>query len=180
LPYIQIDKKRKHLQHENKPEDLKELIDLTVSGEERALGDHLREDRAHGPGVHGQRVGLAAQQDLRRAVPQGHHLVRKRADGRHERAGQAEIRELQAAVLGHKDVLRLEVAVHHAAHVAVLQAAQQLDHVGLDQLGGQGALAGLEVLLQVAVDELEHQVQSAFALDNVVEPGEKRTYEKNM
>jgi hypothetical protein len=40
----------------------------------------------------------------------------------------------------------------------------------LDELGRQRAVAGLEVLLQVTVDELEHQVQSSLTLDDVVQP----------
>ena len=50
-------------------EDLEELVDLRVAGEQRSLGGHFCEDRADCPHVHGQRVGLAAEEDLRWAVP---------------------------------------------------------------------------------------------------------------
>jgi hypothetical protein len=115
------------------PEDLEELVDLGVSGEQGALGDHLSQDGAHRPGVHGQGVGLAAQQDLGRAVPQGDHLVGEGADRGHEGARQAEVSQLQAAVSGDQDVLGLQVSVHDATHVAVVQAAQHLGHVGLQR-----------------------------------------------
>ena len=65
----------------DRPEDLEYLVDLRVSGKQRALGHHLRQDRAHGPHVHGQRVGLAAQQDLRGAVPEGHNLQHDTTSG---------------------------------------------------------------------------------------------------
>ena len=58
----------------HRPEDLEYLVYLGVPREERALGHHLREDVAHGPHVHGQRVGLAAEKDLGGSVPEGHHL----------------------------------------------------------------------------------------------------------
>ena len=45
-----------------------------VSGEERPLVDHLCEDAANGPDVHGRGVVLGSQQDLRSPVPQRDHL----------------------------------------------------------------------------------------------------------
>lgn len=60
------------------PEDLEQLVDLRVPWEQRPLVHHLRKDAAHGPDVDGGRVVAGAQQDLRRAVPEGHHLHRQR------------------------------------------------------------------------------------------------------
>jgi hypothetical protein len=42
----------------------------------------------------------------------------------------------------------------------------------LDKLRRQGSIAGLEILLEVAVNELEYEVQSALALYNVVQPAQ--------
>ena len=55
-------------------EDLEDLVDLAVAGKERLARAHLREDASHRPHVHAGAVGPAAQQDLGRAVPQGHDL----------------------------------------------------------------------------------------------------------
>lgn len=56
------------------PEDPEELVYLRVAVEERLLGGQLGEDGADAPHVHGRGVARGAQQDLGRAVPQGHHL----------------------------------------------------------------------------------------------------------
>mmetsp|Transcript_9008 Transcript_9008/g.26205 ORF Transcript_9008/g.26205 Transcript_9008/m.26205 type:complete len:292 (+) Transcript_9008:498-1373(+) len=151
-------------------EDLEELVDLRVARQERALRGALGEDRANGPHVHGRRVGLAAHEDLRRAVPERHHLVRQRPDGRAESAREAEVRELELAVARHEQVLRLQVAVHHAARVAEREAAADLEGVGLDQHRVEQRRRRLHVLLQVLVNELEDEVQLAVILHAVAEP----------
>ena len=51
-----------------------ELVRLVEAGEERLAGDELGQDAAAAPDVHRGGVG-GAQQHLRGAVPQGHHLV---------------------------------------------------------------------------------------------------------
>ena len=112
-------------------EDLVQLVDLALAREHRALGDHLDEDRADRPDVDGRRVRLRAEQDLGRPVPQRDDIVRERADRRAERAREPEVGELEPAVLRHEQVLRLEVAVHHAARVAEREAAQDLQRVRL-------------------------------------------------
>jgi hypothetical protein len=65
--------------------------------------------------------------------------------------------------------LRLEVAVHHTTDVAVLEAAQELVSIRLDELPGQRALASLKVLLEILVYKLKDEVKTALALHNVVE-----------
>ena len=50
-----------------------ELVRLVEAGEERLAGDELGQDAAAAPDVHRGGVG-GAQQHLRGAVPQGHHL----------------------------------------------------------------------------------------------------------
>ena len=61
----------------------------------RLLAHHFGEDAADAPDVDGHQVDLAAEQDLRGAVPERHHLVRVGARRDAERARQAEIRQLQ-------------------------------------------------------------------------------------
>jgi hypothetical protein len=57
------------------PENLEDLVDLRVSGEERVSPHrHLSEDRSHGPHVNGGRVMPAAEEDFGCAIPQRHNL----------------------------------------------------------------------------------------------------------
>ena len=60
------------------PEDAEELVDLRVTREERALGNHLGEDAASAPNVDSDRVLLRTKEDLRSAVPQSDDLSTKR------------------------------------------------------------------------------------------------------
>ena len=113
-------------------EYLEDLVDLRVPGKQRALGHHLRQDRAYGPHVHGEPVGLAAEKDLWSSVPESNHLwsckqmsmqkqhheevgwlahlVGEWANGRHERPRRAEVGDLETAIPRNEDVLRLEIA----------------------------------------------------------------------
>lgn len=63
----------------------------------------------------------------RRPVPQGDHLVGVSVAGHTLGARQAEVGQLELAGAADEQVLRLDVAVQHAAPVAVGQAAQQLE-----------------------------------------------------
>ena len=91
------------------------------------------------------------------------------ADGGAEGAGQSEVGKLETAVARDEEVLRLEVAVHDAPCVAEGKAAAELEQVGLDQHRTEQPGAGLHVLLEVAVEELEYQVELAVGLDAVLE-----------
>mmetsp|Transcript_13399 Transcript_13399/g.42337 ORF Transcript_13399/g.42337 Transcript_13399/m.42337 type:complete len:230 (+) Transcript_13399:328-1017(+) len=139
-------------------EDLEELVDLAVARKHGLLGDHFDDDGPDGPHVHGRGVGLRAEEDLGRAVPEGDDLVRERSDGRAERASETEISHLQDAVLGDEEVLGLEVAVHDAAHVAEGDAAEHLEGEGLDLARLERSVDRVQVPLQVLVEELEDQV----------------------
>jgi len=100
-------------------ENLVDLIDLAIPREEWPLGHHLGHNGPHGPQVHGQRVSLGAQQDLRGAVPEGHHLVCEGTDGGHEGASQAEIRQFELSVTRDQEVLGLEITGLIRVHMRV-------------------------------------------------------------
>jgi len=55
-------------------EDAEQLINLTISREERILRQHLGEDATQAPNVDRRGVVARAKQNLRRSVPQGDHL----------------------------------------------------------------------------------------------------------
>jgi hypothetical protein len=170
------------------PEDLEDLVNLRVTGEQRLARAHLSEDTAHRPHVDASRVLSTAEQDLRRTVPQSDHLVGVCAERDTKSAGEPEVGELEVVVLVDEEVLGLEVAVEDAVSVAVAHALTQLHHELLDHLivHGQGlsiqagalweslappTLADgqrLHVLLQVAVEELKDEVQLvAVGVDDV-------------
>ena len=56
------------------PEDAKELVNLRVTREKGACGDHLGKDAANRPHVNGARVLTGAKQHLWRTVPKCHNL----------------------------------------------------------------------------------------------------------
>jgi uncharacterized protein (UPF0212 family) len=113
------------------------------------------------------------------------------AEGHAKGAGQPKVGELEVAVLVDEQVLGLEVAVQDAVGVAVAHALAQLHHELLDHvvvhvehlvrqpraLGQRLSAAALadgqrlHVLLQVAVEELKHQVQLvAVGVHDVEQP----------
>ena len=54
---------------------MKYLVINIAAGEERPAGvSELREDTAGAPHVNAGRVELGSEQDVRRAIPEGHHL----------------------------------------------------------------------------------------------------------
>ena len=140
-------------------EDLKYLINLTVSKEERALLDQLGEDAADGPHIHAERVLLLAEQDFGRTVPEGLHLVRERLDGDRKRAREPEVADLDVALVRDQQVLGLQVAVDHALRVAVVHALQQLVQHLFDRFLRHRALVLPHVFLEVVLDKLEDEVE---------------------
>lgn len=64
---------------------------------------------SYSPDVDGASVLVGAEQDLRRPVPQGDDLVRVHADGDAEGARQAEVGDLDGAVLVDQKILGLQI-----------------------------------------------------------------------
>mmetsp|Transcript_36645 Transcript_36645/g.90485 ORF Transcript_36645/g.90485 Transcript_36645/m.90485 type:complete len:280 (+) Transcript_36645:895-1734(+) len=83
-------------------EDVQQLLQLAVAGEQRLLAGQLGEDAPHGPHIDGAGVLRAAQQQLRRAVPPRRHVVRPEHRGGavpvERRASQPEVANLELAV----------------------------------------------------------------------------------
>ena len=66
---------------------------------------------------------------------------------------------LQPAISAHKQILRLQIPVHNAPRMAERESPHALEQVTLDEEGLEHASAGLHVLFEVAVKELEDEVQ---------------------
>lgn len=92
---------------------------MVLSGEQRLAFQHLGKDTAGAPYVDLNIVLLPGKHDLRGAVVPSRHV------SRHLRildSGQAEVADLQVAVLIDQDVARLQVAVDDARGVDIFQA----------------------------------------------------------
>jgi hypothetical protein len=161
------------------PEDLEDLVNLRVAREQRLARAHLGKNAAHRPHVDAGGVLSTSEQNLWRAVPQCHDLVRVCAQRDAERASETEIGELEVEVVVDEEVLWLQVTVQDAVSMAVAHALGQLHHELFDHcvvhaqrlskqaraLGQRLATAALadgqrlHVLLQIAVEELEDEIQ---------------------
>jgi hypothetical protein len=131
-------------------------VHVVAAGEERAAVDELHEDAADGPDVDGRRVVGGVEQQLGRAVPPRHHVLRHHvAVG--GRARQPEVADLEVAVGAEQQVAGLEVAVDHAGGVDVLEPAQDLVQEVLAVLLRQ-LLPGADDLVEVRLHELHADV----------------------
>ncbi len=132
--------------------------DLVLALERDLAGEHLEQHDA-------QRVEVGLAGDLVAERLLGGDVVGRAqhaAVGRQallvERAGDAEVRHLRAALRVDQDVLGLDVAVDDVALMRDAERARDLDRVG-DRLGdGEAAHAADAVLQRLALDVLEDDV----------------------
>lgn len=92
--------------------DSVELVDVAVAGEQGASGDHFRVQAARRPDVHRFPVPRIAQQEFRRPVLSGGHVIRAGLVGSVHEARESEVAQLYHSVRRHEDVLRFNVAMH--------------------------------------------------------------------
>ena len=157
-------------------DDLDELIDAGIAGEERLAEKELGPDTSLGPNVNGGRVVGAAKDELGGAIV-------ARADVGHirlpldEGLGATKVAQLELLRVGiDEEVLRLYVAVAYAEGVDVGQGPGQLVQVELDVDEGEGDLGllvmptyGVDGLLDVFEDEVEIELVGFFALQQSME-----------
>lgn len=103
-------------------EDLEDLVNLGVAGEQRLAGGHLGENAADRPHVDTGGVLATTEQNLGSAVPESDDFVGVSAERDTEGAGKTEISELQVAIHVNEQVLGLKVTVQDAVGVAVAGA----------------------------------------------------------
>ena len=103
-------------------EYLGELPEVRVPLEERDAQEEFGHDAAHGPHVHSGVVQSRAEQELRRPVPPGDHLVGQRAVWTAEGFGQTEVGDLEDPFAVEQEVVGFEVAVEYPVRVEVLQS----------------------------------------------------------
>ena len=136
-----------------------------------AVADHLGEDAADGPHVNSERVLLGTKQDFRSTVPQSDHFMSVGLDRHGKGTGESKVSNLEVALHVNKNVSGLQVAVDDTPAVAVVDATKQLHGVrGNEILVVRAVAGGVEVLLQILVDEFERKVQAVFAMLDVAQP----------
>mmetsp|Transcript_108874 Transcript_108874/g.339288 ORF Transcript_108874/g.339288 Transcript_108874/m.339288 type:complete len:226 (-) Transcript_108874:509-1186(-) len=102
--------------------DAPQHVQVILAGEERLPGQDLRVDAADRPEVDGLEVARGHQHELRGAVPACDDVVRELLLLGGAAAGEAQVRNAQRAVPVEEDVRGLEVAVHDAGRVEILEA----------------------------------------------------------
>ena len=107
---------------------------VVPAGEEQLAVDELQENAADEQDVDDGGVVSGVEQQLRRAVPPGDHVLRHHVALR-RRPRQPEVADLEVAVGVQQQVARLQVAVDHVRRVDVLEPPQDLVQEILQQHG---------------------------------------------
>mmetsp|Transcript_30415 Transcript_30415/g.50192 ORF Transcript_30415/g.50192 Transcript_30415/m.50192 type:complete len:226 (-) Transcript_30415:268-945(-) len=149
-------------------ENLEQLVNLRVTREERTFGDHLNENGSNSPHINRRSIRLGSKENLRRTVPKGNDLVGERSNRRTERSGKTKVSQLESSISRDKQVLRLEITVHHTTSMAECKATTALKEIRLDKKWRKKSTARLHVLLQILIKKLKHQVQLSFRLDAIL------------
>lgn len=133
--------------------DAVDLVELVLAGEEGFLGDELEQHAAEAPDIHLLVIVAIGHEALRRPVPPGRDVVGI-GRGRVLALAGAQIRQLDE-VAPHKYVFGLDIAMEDALAMHELNGAEDLEHVKLDALEGEGRLLALEALVQVHIHKFE-------------------------
>lgn len=75
-------------------EDLKDLINLTITSEQRTTLGHFSKNAASRPEIHTKGVGFLAEQNFRASVPKCNYLMGVGLDGQTEGTGKTKISQL--------------------------------------------------------------------------------------
>lgn len=147
------------------PENMEQLLELGIPGEQRLPSNHFGEDASDGPDVDGGGVVSGTKQNLRSPVPERDDLMSVALERNSESTTKAQICNFKdALVLVQEKVLGLQIAVEDAVAVAVGDAFAKLEEEGLNEGWrkgpGVGTLAmGIDELLEIGVKILKDQVK---------------------
>ena len=107
-------------------------LDRRIASKQSSHSDHLEENTANRPHINRDRILSGAEQQLRRAVPHRHHLVRVGAQRHGESSGETKVRNLDHVVISEQNVLGLQIPMHNAVAVDRMYALQNLNQILLD------------------------------------------------
>lgn len=108
--------------------NLVDLVNVGLAREERIATHDLGEEAADGPDVDGPAVAGVTDQQLRGAVPTRRHVVRVRFTTRGHKASEPEVAQLDHPLVGHQDVLRLDVSVHDLSRQVIHSLVLDIVH----------------------------------------------------
>lgn len=117
-------------------EDVKELLELAVAGEESLFSCKLCEDASDTPHINSRSIVGCAEEDFRSSVPEGDNLVGVCLDGDRVVSTQAEVRDFyEWMVFGiiYQEILRLQIAMHNTKFVHMGCAFEELVHDAFDK-----------------------------------------------
>ena len=149
----------------NKPENVKQLLELGISGEQCLPSNHFSEDASHGPHVDGGGIVSGAKQNLRSSVPERDNFMSVALERNSESTAKAQICNFKdALVLVQEKILGLQITVEDAVAVAVRDAFAKLEEKGLNEGGRKGPRVGtlamgIDELFEIGVKVLEDQVE---------------------
>ena len=132
-----------------------------VAGERRTAGEHLIQHAAGRVQVGAHVDGLAASLLGREVLRGADHALGlgHRRSGVVERAGDAEVHDLDHALLGDHDVAGLDVAVDDAHVMRVFERVEHAEHHLFGVSLAERAVRLDHVTQRLALDELHHQVR---------------------
>ena len=144
--------------------------DKGVTEERRPPGQQLVEHAAGGVEV-GARVGGLATRLLRREILRGadhSRGLRHRGTDVAQRAGDAEVHDLDVAVGGDHHVAGLDVAVHDAGAVAVVERVEDAARDLQGPLGRDARVLLQQLTQRLALDELHDDERDTGAVEDVL------------
>ena len=135
-----------------------------VAGERRTAGEHLVQHAAGGIQVGAHVDGLAASLLGREVLRGADHALGlgHRGSGIVERAGDAEVHDLDHALLGDHDVAGLDVAVDDAHAMRVFERVEHAQHHLFGVALAERAVHLDDVTQGLALDVLHHQVRQTL------------------
>ena len=137
-----------------------------IAGERRFSGQHFIQHATGGIQI-GAHVDAFAARLLWRQILRGadHALgLRHRGRGVVKRTGDAEVHDLDHALLGNHDVSRLDVSVNHTHAMRILECVQYADHHLLGVTLAQGAVHLENIAQSLPLDILHDQIWQMFDL----------------
>jgi len=138
---------------------LEDGVYLRVARKKGLGGGHLCGDASKGPYVDWVSILALTEKNLRRAVPEGHYLVRVGFQRYRKRTCETKIGQLEAEPCNvDEDVLRLEVPMQNAVAMAILNTTEALARGALQHVGIHKGTKSLQINAKIHVEEIKDEI----------------------